>query len=360
MTASLKFAVISIAFLALSLAVATVLESLYDTPTGQYYVYRSTWFHALLALFGINIFSVAVSRLPWKKRHIPFLLAHLGILTLLAGSWITERYGVDGSLRITEGETSSSVDFESNALVLADRTNVHSVPVPWIPPSVTFYPIDVSKQVNTAASGYSLKIDQFLSHADSVITFVPGDEKDPKTQPAIQILLVGGPMGISQELWLWGGDPNWARIQAGPATLALGKELPPTPGRPQLAILPGKNGKIEYRAVSSAGVKLTGAFSEKEIEGKVLEPGWKNVKLTFTKYIPHAGRSHHLQTRARELRKRRASFGDSSIGNLGGRHQSAHADLARLRRSRGFALRRSRNGNRLLPETHDSAFFGAA
>lgn len=284
LTASLKFAVISIALLTFSLAVATVLESLYDTPTGQYYVYHSTWFHALLALFGINIFSVAMSRLPWKKRHIPFLLAHLGILMLLAGSWVTERYGIDGSLRITEGETSSSIDFEANALVLADKTTVHSIIIPWIPPSVKFYPLDV----NAIPAGYSLKVDQYLTHADPVITFIPGDEKDPKTQPAIQILLVGGPMGISQELWLWGGDPNWAQIQAGPATLAIGKELPPTPGRPQLAILPDKDGKIAYRAISSAGVKVSGSFSASSIEGKVLEPGWKNVKLTFTKFIPHA------------------------------------------------------------------------
>ena len=39
----------------------------------------------VLGALGTNIFCVAVSRWPWQRRHIPFLLAHLGILMLLAG-----------------------------------------------------------------------------------------------------------------------------------------------------------------------------------------------------------------------------------------------------------------------------------
>src|SRR5688500_5730402 len=51
---SLKLAVLVIVGLAVSLAVATVLESLYDTPTGQYHVYRSKWFYGLLFGLGLN------------------------------------------------------------------------------------------------------------------------------------------------------------------------------------------------------------------------------------------------------------------------------------------------------------------
>src|SRR4051812_13085396 len=96
--ATLKFAVIVIVSLSAALAVATCLESVYDTPTAQYHVYRSVWFHAILALLGVNILVVALSRLPWKRHHTAFLLAHAGILILLGGSWATERFGVDGML----------------------------------------------------------------------------------------------------------------------------------------------------------------------------------------------------------------------------------------------------------------------
>src|SRR4051812_21722394 len=72
---SLKLAVMVILGLAISLSTATILESLYDTPTAQYWVYRSLWFYCLLGGLGANIFFVAMSRYPWKKKHIPFLLA---------------------------------------------------------------------------------------------------------------------------------------------------------------------------------------------------------------------------------------------------------------------------------------------
>ncbi|MBI2712793.1 MAG: hypothetical protein HYX41_08075, partial [Bdellovibrio sp.] len=41
---SLKLAVLVILTLALALAAGTVLESVYDTPTAQYWVYRARWF----------------------------------------------------------------------------------------------------------------------------------------------------------------------------------------------------------------------------------------------------------------------------------------------------------------------------
>ena len=76
--ASLKLAVIVLLGFAASLATGTILESQYDTATAQYYVYRSPWFFGLLGLLGVNIFFAAMSRYPWKGRHTPFILAHIG------------------------------------------------------------------------------------------------------------------------------------------------------------------------------------------------------------------------------------------------------------------------------------------
>ena len=88
---SLRLAVILLIGITASLAAGTFLESFYDTRTARYWVYDAIWFHALLALLGLLILTVALTRVPWKKRHIPFLLAHLGIILLLVGSWVTKR-----------------------------------------------------------------------------------------------------------------------------------------------------------------------------------------------------------------------------------------------------------------------------
>ena len=103
--ASLKLAVIVIASLATALATATVLESLYDTATARFYVYRATWFSLILVALAVNLAAVMVDRWPWKRHHAAFLLAHIGILMILGGGWITSRWGLDGTMTLQEGET---------------------------------------------------------------------------------------------------------------------------------------------------------------------------------------------------------------------------------------------------------------
>ncbi len=300
MLCSLKLAVLIILSLAIALATATILESVYDTQTAQYWVYRSLWFHLLLSSLGVNIFCVAVSRYPWKKHHIPFLLAHLGILILLAGSWITERAGIDGSLRVTEGETASVVELDSSALLVSDSSRVYAVPVHWIPPNVTFKAI----QSDSYRVPYHLTIDRFLSHADSSVSFVPEstgaqDEKSTtqspykKGLPAVHLRIVGGPMAISQDFWLWEGSPGWRAIQMGPAHFELGfpeKVVKQgTPSMPRLFIQAGKDGGLSYRAISSSGEKTSGKIVKSDVKGFAIQPGWKgNVKIIVEDVILNA------------------------------------------------------------------------
>ncbi len=59
---SLKFAVMVMIALTISLIAATFIESGYDTKTAQYYVYRTTWFFSILGMFGALILAVAISR----------------------------------------------------------------------------------------------------------------------------------------------------------------------------------------------------------------------------------------------------------------------------------------------------------
>lgn len=45
---SLRLAVVLLVLLTLALIVATFIESKYDTPTAQYFVYQALWFSFLL------------------------------------------------------------------------------------------------------------------------------------------------------------------------------------------------------------------------------------------------------------------------------------------------------------------------
>lgn len=78
----------------------TLVESSYDAWTAQKMVYQSWMMYVVMGLLVYNLTIVMVDRLPWKKNHYPFILVHIGIITLVGGGWVTQKFGLDGSLRI--------------------------------------------------------------------------------------------------------------------------------------------------------------------------------------------------------------------------------------------------------------------
>jgi hypothetical protein len=104
--ASLRLAVVLIAVYATVLAWATFVESWYGTPAAHFGIYGTWWFILLNCLLGLNVLAAALIRFPWKRRQTGFLLTHLGILVLLAGSLVSHLRGVDSQLVLTEGGAS--------------------------------------------------------------------------------------------------------------------------------------------------------------------------------------------------------------------------------------------------------------
>ena len=183
---SLKFAVGVIVLLTLSLISATLIESYYDTRTAQYYVYGSWWFLLILALFGVLIFSVALSRLPWKKKHIPFLMAHSGILVILLGSAITYWFGIDGRIPLTEGIPNSTVELNEQTLFFKKGEKTQSFSFPWMPPSVA------ARYQGKAFPEYSVKVDRIIPDAIPKIQFIEADQASTeRSGAAVQIKVLG-------------------------------------------------------------------------------------------------------------------------------------------------------------------------
>src|SRR4051812_9193340 len=182
------------------------MESMYDTPTAQYWVYQTWYFYAILGTLGWLIFAVAMSRLPWRLKHLPFLCAHLGILLLLYGSWLTFKFGIDGSIQVAEGRTESAIELNEPLLLVAeggadDPSSTTTVPVPWIPPNANFKPIELPE--------FGLTVEEFISRAESKVAFVSAPESGELAAPALHVKVAGGPsappfMKVGQDAWLWG------------------------------------------------------------------------------------------------------------------------------------------------------------
>jgi len=96
----------------LLVAAATFLEG----QTGSHaaaegWVYHHPFFYLLLGLYFVNILFSTFTRWPFRKSHIPFLLTHLGLLLVILGVAIKGFFGVQGVMRLHEGEGSHLIIF---------------------------------------------------------------------------------------------------------------------------------------------------------------------------------------------------------------------------------------------------------
>ena len=101
--ASLQLAVVLIALYAVVLAVAPFIEKYHGPAAAYTLVYGTAWFAAIHVMLAVNVLCAMLTRLPWRRRQIGFLLTHGGILVLLAGCAATRLKGVEAMLPVYEG-----------------------------------------------------------------------------------------------------------------------------------------------------------------------------------------------------------------------------------------------------------------
>src|SRR5689334_22077796 len=102
--ASLQLAVVLLAVLIVAAIAGTIYESSFDAKVARAYVYGAPWFNIWLLLLVANLATSAISRWPWKKHHVAFLVTHLGIITLLFGSLIGRIWGTEGTITLFKSD----------------------------------------------------------------------------------------------------------------------------------------------------------------------------------------------------------------------------------------------------------------
>jgi hypothetical protein len=277
--ASLELAVFIILTLAVVLAVGTVYESKYSAAVASREVYRSVFMQLLLWVFMLNLAAAALSRLPWKRHHIGFLITHLGIIILLLGSWVTQRAGVDGNLVLSPGESGRHARIDENMLyvfraeagktyelVLSERLDFDLRRPLTKPRTFTFTDAEGSKEV---------KLLRYLPKASREVSAesVAGG----KGMPGLKFRLEGSRASFGD--WLFLQADTGATREVGPAIFRFQREKPDLKARPERATvvlwLEGKG--APKLAVARAGQ----SFSEKGriVPGKAMELGWMDFKF---------------------------------------------------------------------------------
>lgn len=130
---SLRFTLLLLILFVVSVAVGTALESITGShKAASRWVYSHPLF--LMILWGVfaNILLSTFKRFPFQKRHIPFLLTHLGLLMVFGGTLLKLSFGQQGSLTLKEGTAKAHFDLEDSialSVKLRDSTTWQQKPL---------------------------------------------------------------------------------------------------------------------------------------------------------------------------------------------------------------------------------------
>jgi len=282
--ASIRMAVFIILSMAVIAAVGTITEARFDAEVAQKLVYQSIYMYIVMGLLCVNLIAVMVDRWPWKQHHMGFVLAHIGIITLLFGAWLTQHYGVDGTLAFETGQKRNTVSIKDREILVYSSmdgnnfTGLYQGNDDFLrhPPSEKDpFIIHIGKD--------DLRIFQYEHFAFRESEISPTDK--PWDGAAVRFQLENPNVNMTQ--WLRReGRFRQAEIDLGPAKVILTSSLPPPSGRNEVVLVetPGHE-ELDYVIYNKDNsIRKKGQVRQSE----TVETGWMGMKFRLLRYLPHA------------------------------------------------------------------------
>ena len=294
--ASVELAVFVILAIAAISAVGTVVESKHGASVASLVVYRSWFFTAVLILFLLNLLFAALSRLPWKRHHIGFLVTHLGLILLLLGSVATRFFGVDGTVAFSKGESAHSVRLDTNYLnVFAAREGatydnllaqkIEYNPVKGFPGAESF---PLKNKEGKAAKVAEIKVLDWWPKAFRSVA-VKADPQGKVGVPAVRFRLMGSRANIEE--WLFLNGIQGSTIDLGPAVVRFQRGTPkleaPTEKRTLFIYFEAPEDqfpKIAQAPANSTELQMMGKVSPE----KPVHLGWMDFEFLLEEFHQHA------------------------------------------------------------------------
>src|SRR6059058_667487 len=229
--ASLKLAVVLLTMLIIAAIAGTLYESSFDAKVARAYVYGAPWFNIWLVLLGANLTCSALSRWPWRKHHLAFLITHLGIITLLIGSLIGRIWGIEGTMTLFKGEP------PANRLLVDQRQlRVHDVDgiVKGYPAEFLHHPPTPQhpRNLGQLASGARLQIVDYAPAIEAKLNPRPLSDGG---ESALHFTIATAMMNQHLESWLLADHPQHGKFSMGLANIELKRGTAPDSGTGDLS-----------------------------------------------------------------------------------------------------------------------------
>jgi hypothetical protein len=290
-------------------AVGTFVEARWGLNHAQKLVYRSPWMAGVMIIFIINLTAVIIDRWPWQRKHAAFILAHVGIIMIVLGQWLTNNKGLDGTLRIPIGGQAQQVTVQDTEIQIwssfdgESYTRLYRDDVDFIshPPSEK----DPRKY---KLEDFTL---QFLEYQPFVIPkreIVPSEE--PRDGRGLRFQLKNPSIRQAQMIeWLYQRNPTTTdHLEMGPLIVSLGPIKKIDPERNQLNFqFEGTGGDGAPLGSSQEGRVLVAAYDKgqslpaqtwKAREGDTLNLKWMGFELKILRSLPQAREKYDLSFRS--------------------------------------------------------------
>ena len=284
--ASLKLAVFVILAMATMSAWGTIYEAMYnDARRAQEVVYHSWYSYSIFALLTINLIAVIIDRYPWKRHHIGFISAHVGIIMMIGGAIATRYLGVDGSLAFNIGETKRRVSIQNtDILVYSGLSSGGARKVFEKEVSFLSNPPSEKNPFEINLGNDKIVIDDFKYY-----TFPKNKVESSKKVtdgPALRFQISNE--RVSQSEWLLLGKEPFDEKNLGPAKVVLSYKDRYKYQGGNVLLLETMVGKedMTYKVFTASKNGLSAQGVAKA--GDAIETGWMGLTFRILKYHPHA------------------------------------------------------------------------
>lgn len=289
---SLKLAVLIIIALGTIAGIGTIVEARYDTYTAQKLVYHSWYMYVVLGMLCVNLTAVIVDRYPWQKRHIGFISAHVGIIILLVGSYITHVSGVDGTMAFEVGDKNKYVvtrDTEVVVYHLKDLENaekIFSSDVDFLLHSPKKNPLVISTEEG------KITMHDYMPYATEETSITATDKVT--AGPALRFQMQNQFANFVEWIVQSGSQP--AKMSLGPVQIILlkaNKKYEVEKGQNQIVLSPTKSpNQVHYEIYDKEAKKIEQGNVP---SGGVFTTPWMNTSFRIVQYYPKAKIEHNYK-----------------------------------------------------------------
>lgn len=145
---SIQLAVPLLALVSVAMVWGTYIESTQSARAAKAAVYGAWWFIALMVLVCLSLIFAVVTRYPWKRRHVGFMVVHASLIALIAGGFWSLFGRVEGRIVLEQGMSADEIELDEEYLELLEHQGgqmrvVGAVKPPPAPATVTLGGISV-------------------------------------------------------------------------------------------------------------------------------------------------------------------------------------------------------------------------